>query len=546
MSMSQISRQSIWFGLVLVTWRHHDHAAHAFVVRPAPSRQTTTNSWTRTNPVLPSTTLNKDSRLFVFEFFKQRSQEGFQQLNNLAAATAKGKLGQGLVEAAVYTSQTNKAFSEGLAKSRNRLLSNLDTFFGTSWGSLSGNSQEEMLAELEDLLLMADLGTATAQDIIQEVKELVFQKQEEGAKGVSFQRDDLMSIMRGKLIETLTIDEDFGDDTASGEDSQTTQAIQGSSTPTSFPVVWFIMGANGMGKTTTIGKLAHRFRTEGGGSSDNDDDDADTNATSTKVLVAACDTFRAGAVDQLQHWADRAKVEMVGPNDQAKSPAAVLYNALDKAVREQYDVLLVDTSGRLSSNDALTEELKKMKRVIQKRLSIESDDQGKPILNTLVPHETLLVLDAAQGRMALDSAKTWNQEIGLTGLIVTKLDGSARGGSVVAISRDLNLPVKLIGVGEGIEDLRDFEPDRFVDSLLGIGQFGGSGSKKNEGDLLVARLADLRQQRDSRAKVKKDLTPVGSVSMPGPSNNIAADLPDTFTRPSNPNRRKSKKKRSKR
>ena len=171
--------------------------------------------------------------------------------------------------------------------------------------------------------------------------------------------------------------------------------------------------------------------------------------------MAACDTFRAGAVDQLQQWADRAEVDMFGPSEKSNSPAAVLYGALDKAIAENYDTLLVDTSGRLSNNDALNAELAKMKKVIQKRLSVAKDAEGKPELNLNVPHESLLVLDAAQGRMALDSAKVWDKEIGLTGLILTKLDGSARGGSVVAVSRELNLPVKLIGVGEGIEDLRD-------------------------------------------------------------------------------------------
>jgi len=171
--------------------------------------------------------------------------------------------------------------------------------------------------------------------------------------------------------------------------------------------------------------------------------------------MAACDTFRAGAVEQLQQWADRAEVDMFGPSETAKTPAAVLYGALDKAIAEKYDTLLVDTSGRLSNNEALTQELAKMKKVIQKRMSVESDSEGKPIFNTKVPHETLLVLDAAQGRMALDSAKVWNEEIGLSGLILTKLDGSARGGSVVAVSRELKVPVKLVGVGEGIEDLQD-------------------------------------------------------------------------------------------
>ena len=146
---------------------------------------------------------------------------------------------------------------------------------------------------------------------------------------------------------------------------------------------------------------------------------------------------------------------MIGPSEKATTPSAVLYSALDKALAKKYDTVLVDTSGRLSNNEALTAELLKMKRVIQKRLSLESDNDDKPIPNMEVPHETLLVIDAAQGRMALDSANAWDQEIGLSGLILTKLDGSARGGCVVAVSRDLKLPVKLIGVGEGITDLRD-------------------------------------------------------------------------------------------
>jgi fused signal recognition particle receptor len=446
--------------------------------------------FSKLNFYIASSSTSSTSRLFVFDFIKQRSQEGLNQLSNLAEATAKGQLGQGLQEAAAYTSQTNQAFSQGLAKSRNRFLNNLDGFFLNNLGLTSqfasgSVSQEDLLAELEDVLLMADLGTATAQDIVKEVRELCIskdleEKQQPGKSKASFQldRDDLMSIMRGKLIEALTINKPSDDDTLllSTDDIQNLQQYR--ERTSKLPTVWFIMGANGMGKTTTIGKLAHRLRTTsttGSSSSSKDgicssetqvsvleavssaDDTTAANTTSTtKVLLAACDTFRAGAVEQLQAWADRAQVDLVGPSEQAKSPSAVLFNALDKAIREQYDILLVDTSGRLSSNDALTAELAKMKRVIQKRLSVETDaSTGKPILNPLVPQETLLVLDAAQGRMALDSAKVWHEEIGLTGLILTKLDGSARGGSVVAVSRDLNLPVKMIGVGEGIEDLRD-------------------------------------------------------------------------------------------
>lgn len=345
----------------------------------------------------------------VFDFFKKRSEEGMEQLSKLSDAAYKGKLGAGLMDAAVYTQQTNQAFAAGLAKSRNRLLANLEAIYTGS---------EDALEDLQDTLLQADLGAATAEDIVEEVKSL----REDSTKFLS--RDDLLSVMRGKLIEILNLDN---------------SAIRFAEPEDKFPTVLFILGANGMGKTTTIGKLAHRLRTEG-------------NQT---VLMAACDTFRAGAVEQLQQWADRAEVDLFGPSEMTKSPAAVLYGALDKAIAEKYDVLLVDTSGRLSNNDALTAELVKMKNVIKKRMSVETGDDGKPIPNENVPHESLLVLDAAQGRMALDSAKVWDKEVGLTGLILTKLDGSARGGSVVAVSRELNLPVKLIGVGEGLEDLRD-------------------------------------------------------------------------------------------
>lgn len=304
-----------------------------------------------------------------------------------------------------------------------------------------------------------------------------------------------------------------------------------------------------MGKTTTIGKLAARLRIEGG----------------QKVLVAACDTFRAGAVEQLEMWATRAEVDCYSPNEQQKTPAAVLYGSLDKALEGDYDTLVVDTSGRLSNNDALTAELAKMKRVIQKRLSVENDESNKPLPNMDVPHETLLVIDAAQGRMALDSAKQWEKEIGLTGLVLTKLDGSARGGSVVAVSRELGLPVKLIGVGEGIDDLRDFDPESFVDGLLGIGSAGGTG-KSGEGKALAGRLQELRKARDERAKSRKaDMASspsmaTGGVGLDGPAGEMTLQemdapppaaagsndgLPKTSLGKKNNNKKKRKKRKAK-
>lgn len=329
-----------------------------------------------------------------------------------------------------YTRTTNQAWIDGLATSRARLLGQLEGL----WTSKSAGL-EEMLQELEDILLQADVGAQTAQEIVQEVESLRGEQDSTTKTGL-LKKEDLMSVLRGKLLEGLVTD--------------TSRAISFAESKED-PTVIMILGANGMGKTTTIGKLAHRLRTEG-------------NQT---VLLAACDTFRAGAVDQLQIWADRAGVDQESPENDKAKPSTVLYSALDRGVKEKYDTILVDTSGRLSNNVALTEELVKMKRVIQKKFSTEKDSNGQPVPNTKVPHETLLVLDAAQGRMALDSARAWDDSVGLTGLVLTKLDGSARGGSVVAISRDLGLPIKLIGVGEGIEDLRDVS-DRSLYTFVSV------------------------------------------------------------------------------
>jgi fused signal recognition particle receptor len=260
---------------------------------------------------------------------------------------------------------------------------------------------------------------ATTDDVLSEARFL----REESTE--IFSREDIKALLRGKLIEALgasaggstaynRVQERAGKDLKSSSSTEGESEKEEGSSGNSFtlkfaseddpkPVsakkplsVHFIMGANGMGKTTTIGKLAHRLKTE----------------ANQKVLLAACDTFRAGAVAQLEQWADRAEVDCFSPTEGTNGPSAVLYGAIDKAIAEQYDVLLVDTSGRLSNNDALTAELVKMKRVIQKKMSTGFDEQIKPIPNLNVPHETLLVIDAAQGRMALDSAKQWDKELG--------------------------------------------------------------------------------------------------------------------------------------
>ena len=368
-----------------------------------------------------TTTTTTTSLNMVFDFFKKAQTEATEQM---------------------------EAIATGLAKSRNQLLYNLED-------SLASDSKNGMnlMDQLEDTLLQADLGMATTDDVLEEARYLRSESTE------IFGRDEIKALLRGKLLEALgasasgslayqRVQQRAGKGVTNDDDEGETNsfALKFASQEDDKPInakkqltVHFIMGANGMGKTTTIGKLAHRLKSEAG----------------QKVLLAACDTFRAGAVAQLERWAERADVDCFSPNEATNGPSAVLYGALDKAISEEYDILLVDTSGRLSNNDALTAELVKMKRVIQKRMSTAFDDKIKPVPNLQVPHETLLVIDAAQGRMALDSAKQWNKQVGLSGLILTKLDGSAKGGSVVAVSRELGLPVKLVGVGEGMEDLRD-------------------------------------------------------------------------------------------
>jgi fused signal recognition particle receptor len=202
------------------------------------------------------------------------------------------------------------------------------------------------------------------------------------------------------------------------------------------PAVILIVGVNGGGKTTTIGKLAAKFATEG-----------------AAVTLAAGDTFRAAAAEQLEEWARRAGAETVRAPTDTTRPDTVLYQAVDRAVASGADVVLCDTSGRLHTNYSLMDELAKCKRSVGKRL------EG-------APHETLLVLDGTTGLNMLNQAKEFNEAVGLTGIVLTKLDGTARGGAVVSVVDELGVPVKFVGVGESIEDLQPFDPEAFVDALF--------------------------------------------------------------------------------
>jgi fused signal recognition particle receptor len=281
---------------------------------------------------------------------------------------------------------------------------------------IGGRVDDETLDEIEAILIQADIGLETSGEIIDELRRAVrAERFNDGPEGV-------MRLLQERLAKEVAL----------GEDG----VLPMGSTPLpGVPFVVLVVGVNGAGKTTTVGKLAKQY--------------ADGGKT---VLVAACDTFRAGAVAQLEVWAERAGVDIVRAQ-QGADPAAVAFDALAAAKHRGIDVLLVDTAGRLQNKVNLMEELKKIRRSLAKQ-----DPQA--------PHETLLVLDATNGQNALSQAREFNQTTELTGLVLTKLDGTAKGGIVVALRKEMDLPVKLIGVGEGVDDLQPFDGESFARALF--------------------------------------------------------------------------------
>jgi fused signal recognition particle receptor len=281
---------------------------------------------------------------------------------------------------------------------------------------IGGRVDDETLDEIEAILIQADIGLETSGEIIDELRRAVrAERFNDGPEGV-------MRLLQERLAKEVAL----------GEDG----VLPMGSTPLpGVPFVVLVVGVNGAGKTTTVGKLAKQY--------------ADAGKT---VLVAACDTFRAGAVAHLEVWAERAGVDIVRAQ-QGADPAAVAFDALAAAKHRGIDVLLVDTAGRLQNKVNLMEELKKIRRSLAKQ-----DPQA--------PHETLLVLDATNGQNALSQAREFNQTTELTGLVLTKLDGTAKGGIVVALRKEMDLPVKLIGVGEGVDDLQPFDGESFARALF--------------------------------------------------------------------------------
>lgn len=268
---------------------------------------------------------------------------------------------------------------------------------------------DEFYDELEDSLIMADLGATVAHDAVKKLRDVVYQK--------SIQRgDDVKQALRDILIEKLNVG-----DTALDLSTQ--------------PSVVMVIGVNGVGKTTSIGKIAHRLKGEG-----------------KRVLLCAADTFRAAAADQLEIWANRAECEIVRSKEGA-DPGAVLFDSLAAAKARGVDVVLCDTAGRLHNKVNLMNELSKLRKIIDR----ETPDAAK---------ETLLVLDATTGQNGLQQAKVFRETAGLTGIILTKLDGTAKGGICVAIAQELGVPVKYVGLGEGIDDLQPFNAEEYVKALI--------------------------------------------------------------------------------
>ncbi len=273
---------------------------------------------------------------------------------------------------------------------------------------------DEVLEELEMMLLTADVGVDATQQIIVDLTERVSRKQlgDSGALYAAL-REDMLKILAPASVPLVCDAEKQ-------------------------PYVILMVGINGVGKTTTIGKLAKKLQAEG-----------------KSVMLAAGDTFRAAAVEQLQVWGERNQIAVVA-QPRASDPASVIFDAMESARAKQMDILIVDTAGRLHTQTNLMEELKKIRRVLARH------DQS-------APHEVMLVVDAGTGQNAITQAEQFNQAVGLTGLTLTKLDGTAKGGVLFAIANKLSVPIRFIGVGEGIEDLRAFDAEEFIDALFDEG-----------------------------------------------------------------------------
>ena len=310
----------------------------------------------------------------------------------------------------LFSNKKKETLDKGLEKTK-------ESVFGKLARAVAGKStvDDDVLDDLEEVLITSDVGVETTVKIIRRIEERV-------ARDKYVSTSELNRILREEIASLL--EENHTDDNENWDLPSDHK-----------PYVILVVGVNGVGKTTTIGKLAYQFKKAG-----------------KKVYLGAADTFRAAAVEQLQVWGERNKIPVIAQHTGADS-ASVIFDAVQAAKARGIDVLIADTAGRLHTKDNLMEELKKVRRVIGK-------------LDEDAPHEVLLVLDAGTGQNAISQTKQFDQTVALTGLALTKLDGTAKGGVIFALAKQFNIPIRFIGVGEGIDDLRDFESEPFVQALF--------------------------------------------------------------------------------
>jgi len=332
-----------------------------------------------------------------FDIFRKKKNETSVQIEQTEEETPQSPVGE-----------TSKSFfgklKEGLSKTSDKFTGGLENIF------LGRKTiDEDLLEELEELLITSDMGVQTSMKIIDSVRDEVSRKTLKDPA-------ELKNSLKKKILEIINLD-------------NTLNQVEEK------PYMVIVVGVNGTGKTTSIAKLAKMFKDSG-----------------LKTVLAAGDTFRAAAVDQLAIWADRAGVPIIRQAE-GSDPAAVIYDAVQSAKAKNFDVLIADTAGRLHNKFNLMKELEKIFRVIKKEMPA-------------APHEVLLVLDATSGQNALSQAKKFHEEVGITGIILTKLDGTAKGGAIIGIVDELKIPVKFIGFGEGMDDLRPFDAESFVEALF--------------------------------------------------------------------------------
>ena len=324
----------------------------------------------------------------------------------------------------------------GLRKTKDNFLGRLKRIFNSFT-----KIDEDLFEELEEAMIMSDIGVETSEEICDRLRKKIKER------GIT-DPNDIMELIQEIIAEIM------GDDT--GLDL------------TQSPAVIMVIGVNGAGKTTTIGKLCHQFKNEG-----------------KKVLVAAADTFRAAAIDQLQVWTDRAGVDIV-KHAEGSDPGAVVYDALDAAKARGCDVVVIDTAGRLHNKKNLMDELAKINRIIDNKAADCS-------------REVLLVLDATTGQNAVNQAKLFSETAPITGIVLTKLDGTAKGGIVISIKNELGIPVKLIGVGEKIDDLQPFDSRTFVEALFSDADFDSIDAEEEEAEELIDAEAEEAEYEEEDA-----------------------------------------------